>query len=158
LHSMIGADDCTRYCGVWGRPPVAAITGQTYQDQFQSDFEQSQATLSDQLLIDIAMSGVGKPQTPRDQAQAALKIADKKLKAKADDFNSRLSRALANLRLGENQKALDDLQFVIGKTPESVPAEEYKVIALARLGKKQDAHSELEMFQKGDAPESSKLY
>ena len=65
---------------------------------------------------------------------------------------------LANFRLGENQKALDDLQVVIGKNPEAVSAKQYRVIALARLGKKQDAQSELEKFQKGDAPEHSKLY
>ena len=29
LHAMIGSDGRTRYCGVWGRPPGAAITGQT---------------------------------------------------------------------------------------------------------------------------------
>ena len=29
LHAMIGAEGRTRYCGVWGRPPGAAITGQT---------------------------------------------------------------------------------------------------------------------------------
>ena len=65
---------------------------------------------------------------------------------------------MANFRLGENQKALDDLQFVIGKNPEAISAKQYRVIALARLGKKQDAQSELAKFQKGDAPESSKLY
>ena len=43
LHAMIGADGRTRYCGVWGRPPGAAITGQTYRDQFEGNFEQNQA-------------------------------------------------------------------------------------------------------------------
>ena len=47
---------------------------------------------------------------------------------------------------------------MIGKNPEAVSAKQYRVIALARLGKKQDARSELEKFQKGDAPEHSKLY
>ena len=65
---------------------------------------------------------------------------------------------MANFRLGENQKALDDLQVVIGKNPEAISAKRYRVIALARLGKKQDAQSELETFQKGDAPEPAKLY
>ncbi len=69
-----------------------------------------------------------------------------------------LARAMANLRLGENQKALDDLQFVIEKNPEAISAKQYRIIALARLGKKQDAQSELAKFQKEEAPESSKLY
>ena len=106
----------------------------------------------------MAISGASKAQTIQDRARAALERADKKLKTKPDDLDARLARALANLSLGENQKALDDLQVVIGKYPESIPAKRYKVIALARLGKKQDALSELAKFKKEDATESSKLY
>ena len=158
LHAMIGSDGRTRYCGVWGRPAGAAVTGQTYRDQFEGNFEQSQANLSDQLLLDVAVSGASKPQPTRERAQADLQSAEKKLKTKPDDLDARLARAMANFRLGENQKALDDLQVVIGKNPEAVSAKQYRVIALARLGKKQDALSELAKFQKEDAPEHSKLY
>ena len=153
LHAMIGPDGRTRYCGVWGRPPGAAITGQTYRDQFEGNFEQNQANLSDQLLLDVAVSGASKPQPTRERAQADLQSAEKKLKTKPDDLDARLARAMANFRLGENQKALDDLQVVIGKNPEAVSAKQYRVIALARLGKKQDALTELAKFQKEDAPE-----
>ena len=158
LHAMLGSDGRTRYCGVWGRPPGATITGQTYRDQFEGNFEQNQANLSDQLLLDVAVSGASKPQPTRERAQAALESADKKLKTKPDDLDARLARAMANFRLGENQKALDDLQIVIGKNPEAVSARQYRVIALARLDKKQDALTELAKFQKEEAPESSKLY
>jgi len=30
LHAMIGVDGRARYCGVWGRPPGTAVTGQTF--------------------------------------------------------------------------------------------------------------------------------
>ena len=73
LHAMIGSDGRTRYCGVWGRPPGATITGQTYRDQFEGNFEQNQADLSDQLLIDVAVSGASKPQPTRERAQADLR-------------------------------------------------------------------------------------
>ena len=149
LHAMIGSEGRTRYCGVWGRPPGAAITGQTYRDQFEGNFEQNQADLSDQLLIDVAVSGASKPQPTRERAQADLQSAEKKLKTKPDDLDARLARAMANFRLGENQKALDDLQVVIGKNPEAVSAKQYRVIALARLGKKQDAQSELAWIPMG---------
>ena len=158
LHAMIGSDGRTRYCEVWGRPPEVAIMGQTGRDQFQGNFEQDQADLSDQMLLDIAVSGTSQPQAIRDRAQAALESAEKKLKTKPDDLDSRLSRAMANFRLGENQKALDDLQIVIRKNPDSIPAKQYRGIALARLGKKQDARSELANFQKETVPERSKLY
>ena len=158
LHAMIGAEGRTRYCGVWGKPPGAAVTGQTYREQFEGNFEQNQARLSDQLLVDITVSGASKPQPTRERALADLQRADKKLKTKPNDLDARLSRALANLRLGENQKALDDLQVVIGKNPEAISAKRNNVIALARLAKKLDALTELAKFQKEVTTESSKLY
>jgi tetratricopeptide (TPR) repeat protein len=158
LQAVIGADGRPKYCGVWGRPPSTTITGQTFQDQFQGNFEQKQADLGDQLLIDVAISAAAKKQSARELAQVALDSSGKKLKTKPDDVDARLSRALAFFRLGENQKALDDLQVVIGKNPEAIPAKEYQIIALARLDKKQEAQSELAKLQKEEVPESSKLY
>src|SRR5262249_14323171 len=38
IHAMIAPDRRPEYCGVWGRPPGAAIVGQTMDDQFQSNF------------------------------------------------------------------------------------------------------------------------
>jgi formylglycine-generating enzyme required for sulfatase activity/tetratricopeptide (TPR) repeat protein len=158
LHAMIGVDGRPRYCGVWGRPPTSTITGQNCQDQFEGNFEQKQADLSDQLLMDVIVSAAPKKQSPRELARAALQSADKKLKNKPDDVDARLTKAMANLRLGENQRALDDLQFVIGKSPENTSAKQCMVIALARLNKKQDAQAELARFQKDDNPEHFKLY
>jgi len=158
LHPMLGSEGLMRYSSVWGRPPRAEIRGQRYRDQFEGNFEQNQADLSDQLFLDVAVSGATKPQPTRERAQAALQSANKKLKSKPDDLDARLARAMANFRLGENQKVLDDLQFVIGKNPKAISAKQYRVIALACLGKKQDALSELAKFQKEDASEHSKLY
>jgi eukaryotic-like serine/threonine-protein kinase len=158
LHAMNGSEGRTRYCGVWGRAAVADITGQTHRDQFGGNFEQRQAELSDQLLLDMNVRGASTPQPTRERAQAAVQSAEKKLQTKPDDIDTRLVRALANFRLGENQKALDDLQVVIGKNAEAVSAKHYRVIALARLGKKQEAQSELDKCQKGDASEVTKLY
>ena len=156
--AMIGTDGRTRSCGVWGRPPEATVTGQTDRDQFEGNFEKNQAKLSDQLLIDVAVSGASKSQPTRERAQGDRQSVENKLETKPDDPDARLARAMANFRLGENQRALDDLQIVIGKKPDDHSAKQYRVIALARLGKKQDAKSELEKFQKGDAQEHSKLY
>jgi formylglycine-generating enzyme required for sulfatase activity/tetratricopeptide (TPR) repeat protein len=158
LHVMVGADGRTRDCGVWGRPPGTAITGQAYRDQFGWNFEQNQAALSDQLLLDLTISGESKPRASIDRARAAVATANRKLRRKSDDLDARLTRAMANSRLGEDQKALDDLQVVIGKDPESIPARQYRVISLARLGKMQDAQSELARFRKEETPERSKLY
>ena len=156
--AMIGHEGRSKYCGVWGKPPGTAITGQTYRDQFEGNFEQIQTDLGDQLLLDVAVSGAAKTQSQLDRSRADLRSAENKLKIKPDDLDSRIARAVAHFRLGENQKALDDLQVVIGKNTEAVTPKQYRVIVVARLGKKQDALTELAKFQKEDASDHSKLY
>ena len=129
-----------------------------YSDQFERNFEFKQEELSDQLLVDVAVSGANRPLQTLERVQAELRAAEQKLKTKRHDLDARLSRAMAYFRLGENQKALDDFEVVIGKWPDTVAAKQYRVIALARLGKKQEARSELEKLQREDTDESSKLY
>jgi hypothetical protein len=100
LHAVLGSEGRARYCGIWGRASGTAITGQTYRDQFQGNFEQNQTNLSDQLLLDVAVSGASKPQPIRERAQDDLQSAEKKLKTNPDDLDARFSRAIANVRLG----------------------------------------------------------
>ena len=119
-NAVIGPDGRPRYCGVWGRPAEATTTGKPVRDQFERNFEQNQsAELSDQLLIDLALCGASKSQPAQVRAQADLEKAEKKLKTKPDDVDARFSRAIASFRLGENQKALADLQVVIAKNPKA---------------------------------------
>jgi formylglycine-generating enzyme required for sulfatase activity/tetratricopeptide (TPR) repeat protein len=157
-HAMIGSDGRAKYCGIWGRPSGAATTSLARRDQFEASFEEDLANQSDQLLIDIAFSAASKPESIRNRAQAAVQSAENSLKAKPDNPAARLSRAMAYIRLGENQKALDDLQVVIGNNLEALSAKQYKIIALARIGKKQAAQSELAKLQKENTPEHSRLY
>ncbi len=157
LHALRGPDGRLRYCGVWGKPPSAAVSAQEYRDLFEGNLTVDLVNMSDQLVLDVAVSEAGKPQTTRELAQAARQRADKKLETTPDDPDTCQARAVASFRLGENQKALDDLQVVIGKNPEAATAKEYRVIVLARLGKKQDALTELAKFRNGVDPERSKL-
>jgi serine/threonine protein kinase len=156
-HFVIGSDGNPIYCGVWGRPPRSTVTGRTLQPEFQDNFRQRLADPRDHLVTDIAVSGASKPQAIRERAQAALASADRKLKTKPDDLDARFSLAMAHLRLGDHQKALEDLQAVIDKNSENISAKKYRVIALARLGNKQDALTELAKFQKEEVPDGTKL-
>jgi serine/threonine protein kinase/formylglycine-generating enzyme required for sulfatase activity len=172
------ADGSTRYSGVWGRALEAARTGPGDRDQFEATLEQNLANTSGQLVLDLAVSAAAKTKSPRELAQIALKAAEKKLRTEPDAIEARLARGMAHFRLDDNQKALDDFGFVLGKQPHGFATELYRFIfrvprerhpqdsvaeffgtvALARLGKKQDALTELANFQKGAAPERSKLY
>jgi serine/threonine protein kinase/formylglycine-generating enzyme required for sulfatase activity/tetratricopeptide (TPR) repeat protein len=155
---MIGTDGRSNLCTVWGRSPGAALTGQTYRNAFEGNFTQKVTDLSDRLLVDLAVSGASKPEAARERAQADLERAEKKLKSKPNDLDARLARAVANFRLGDNQKALDDFQAVVEQNTEAESAQQYRVIALARLGRKKDALFELEKYQKAEVPKRSKLY
>jgi formylglycine-generating enzyme required for sulfatase activity len=62
------------------------------------------------------------------------------------------------LALGESQKAIDDLDVVIKKSPQEMQAYQFHAIAHARLGHKDQARADREKYEKGDATNSLKLY
>ena len=67
-------------------------------------------------LIDLDLTAAPPPKSTKERATAALQTAEAALKAKPDDLNARLARASAHFHLGENQKAIDDLNAVIEKS------------------------------------------
>jgi len=85
-QALRAVDGRARYCGVWGRASEAAIAGWADRDQFEATLEENLAKRSDQLVLDIAVSGAAKERSPRDRAQIAVESAEKKLKTKPDDF------------------------------------------------------------------------
>ena len=157
MQAMRGSDGQFRYCGVWGRSPVANPVWQFYWGQSEADFERNQATLSEKTLFDVSVSGSEPPRSTRERARVSLETAEESLKAKPGDLNARLSRASAHFQLGESQRAIDDLNAVIEKAPQVV-AYQFRAIAHARLGHKDQARADLERFQKGDSTESTRLY
>src|SRR5262249_48329938 len=94
----------------------------------------------------------------KERAASSLRAAEAALKADPNDQEARLKRASALLDLGESQRAIDDLDVVIQKSPPASQAYQFRAIAHARLGHKDRARADLERFQKGDATESNKLY
>jgi formylglycine-generating enzyme required for sulfatase activity len=158
LQVLRGSDGALRYCGVWGTPPSASATAQGDRDLFQATFEQKVANLSDQLLVDVAVSEAGKVQTNRQRARASLETAERGLKVKPDDLNARFARATAFIELGEDRKALDDLGLLIEKAHQLAIARQYRAMVQARLGKKKEALDDVAKFRGSSASESSKLY
>ena len=70
LHASIGTSGDTRYCGVCGRAPEPTSQRRCTGDQFEGNFEQNQANLGGQLLVDVAVSGMSKRQATRDRVLA----------------------------------------------------------------------------------------
>ena len=110
-------------------------------------------------LIDLDLAAAPPPPSTKERAASALQAAEAALKAKPNDLNSRYVRGFAYIQLGENQKAIDDLNAVIEKeAPQAVVAYRYRAIAHARLGHKDQARADLEKFQKSMSGASISLY
>ena len=56
----------TRDIAASGIPPETTVIGQTHRDPIDGSFEQVQANLGDQLLLDVVVSLVSKPETTRE--------------------------------------------------------------------------------------------
>ena len=164
LHAWRQADEKLSYSGVSHK--TATGTSDTANDLSEADLPNKVAQQSGSLIdLDLAP-----PPSTKDRATSALQKAEADLKAKQDDFSdlmARLSRAIAYFQLGENQKAIDDLNVLIEKFEKSEKIEKapqddafypLRAIIHARLGHKQQAKADLEQFQKGNATESEKLY
>ena len=158
LHAWRQADDQLSYSGVWhtmatgtpARPPSGAVC---WKRPCPAVVDRQEGP-----LIDLDLSAAPPPPSTKGRAAAALQAAEATLKAKPDDLNARFARASAHFQQGENQKAIDDLNVVIEKAPKFVTASQFRSIAHARLGHKDQARADLERFQKGNATERQKLY
>jgi hypothetical protein len=159
LHAWRQADDKLSYCGVW-HWTVKEVSGTPSPRTGLAEGDLP-GVVAKQAgpLIDLDVSAAPPPPSPKERATIALAAAEATLTAKPDDRNARFRRAIAYFQLGENQKAIDDLNAVIEKkTPQVAVAYQSRAIAHARLGHKDEARADLERFQKGDNPESQKLY
>ena len=158
LQAMRGADDRMRCCGVW-RKVVTTGVSPYHVDLGEATLADEFAVHADSTLIDLSVSAAVPPTGTKERALAALQAAESSLKAKPDDLNARFRRAVRFFQLDENQKSLDDLNMLIGKAPQAIPAlHQYRSLAHARLGHQKEALADLAKFQKGDATASSKLY
>jgi formylglycine-generating enzyme required for sulfatase activity len=158
LHALKGTDGRLTYSGVWGRPPRPGVFAQEDRDLFEASLADRRVRRGDQIVIDVAISQPGAPRSVQDRARAALARADKTLKAKPEDANARKSRALAYLRLGETAKALEDWSGLLAKGTDDIGALGYHAIALARLGKQDQARADLDGLEKANAPRDTRLF
>ena len=158
MHSWRQADDNLSHSGVWRKP----ATETNDSGSFQTDL--SEANLNVEIaeegsLIDLDVNAVPCLPRTKERATTALQAAEAALEANPENLNARFSRATAYLQVGENQKALDDLNIVIEKkVPVATAAYQYRAITHSRLGHKNWALLDLAHFEKGDSTQSSRLY
>ena len=158
LHAWRQADEKLSYSGVWHK----TATGTTHTGSFQSGLSEANlpGVVAQQSgsLIDLDLAAAPPPPSTKERAASALQAAEAALKAKPNNLNARIARASAYFQLGENPKAIDDLNAVIKRAPQTTMAYQSRALAHARLGHKDEALADLAQFQKGESTESQKLY
>jgi formylglycine-generating enzyme required for sulfatase activity/tetratricopeptide (TPR) repeat protein len=99
------------------------------------------------LQIDVQLSRATPPPSGREWYTQQLVNAEKVLKMKPDDAEARLQRGCAYHWFQENEKALEDLSWVIRKLPEQAGPYGARTTLYARLGKAKEAKADLAKFQ-----------
>jgi serine/threonine protein kinase/formylglycine-generating enzyme required for sulfatase activity/tetratricopeptide (TPR) repeat protein len=158
VHAWRQADDTLSYCGIWRKALIGAADIAAYRTGLSEANLPGEVAQQPGSLIDLDLAAATPPPSTKDHDAPALRAAEAALKAKPDDLNARFDRAAAYFRLGENQKAIDDLNVLIEKKTQFIVAHQYRTIAHARMGHKDEARANLERFQKGGSTESQRLY
>ena len=146
------------YSGVWHKTATGTSDTASLQNGLSEADLPGVVAQQSGSLIDLDLTAAPPPPSTKERAASALQVAEAALKAKPDDLNARFARASAYFQLGENPKAIDDLNAVIKKAPQTTVAYQSRALAHARLGHKDEARADLAQFQKGDSTESSRLY
>jgi formylglycine-generating enzyme required for sulfatase activity/tetratricopeptide (TPR) repeat protein len=110
------------------------------------------------LQVDVQVSRASPPRSTKERFAEQLAEAEKQLKAKAEDTPARLRRALARLHLGDSEKALEDLSWLIGKSPKYALAYLHRAEVHSRLGKTKEAKEDLARFQELSTDAGQKAY
>jgi formylglycine-generating enzyme required for sulfatase activity len=155
LHLFSGTSGHLSYSGVWDR---SSLVRQSNRDQLESELSRSLTESSEMILADLSVASAGRLRPLVERARSSLESALKKLKASPGDVQARLTRAWADLVLDDPERVLDDLRDFAGAPPQAETAAQYRILALARLGRKEEALDALATLGRGTAPERTRLY
>jgi tetratricopeptide (TPR) repeat protein len=163
LHAWRQSKDEVSYSGVWHKVATGTAATASSQTGLSEGSIPSEVARQSGSLIDLSISAPPLlPITTKERATSYLQAAEAALKADPNDLRSWLTRASAHLDLGESEKAIDDLDLIINRTPKEsslmMQAYQFRAIALARLGRKDEARADREEYEKGNATGSYKLH
>ena len=158
LHGWRQVDDTLSYSGVWHKGAAGTSDTAVFQNGLWEAQLPGMVAEQSGSLLDLDLTGAPAQTGTRARAALAMQAAEAALTANPDDQTARLARASAHLQLGENQKTIDDVDAVIKKSPQQTEAYQFRAIARARLGQKDQARVDLEKFELGNRRERQNLY
>jgi formylglycine-generating enzyme required for sulfatase activity len=143
MSAVRGLDGQMRYSGVWGKPRSDAEATWTYRGNIsQTKLDEERAKLGEQTMVDVSISEAEPPKPLPARGREAIENATRMLKSQAEDSAALRQRATAYLRIGENGKALADLDALAKQSGDDTDVMRSRAIALARLGRRSEAEAE----------------
>ena len=145
---LAGPDGRPRFAAIWEKNPNLP-EGLTVSESFDREAKYSGQNHPGDLQVDVFV-GKSRPITDTKERRYTLQLqeAEMELQDKPGNANARLKRAEAYFYLGEYEKALTDLSWVLEKSHGEAPAYQFRAVAYARLGKGKEARADLDRFKK----------
>jgi formylglycine-generating enzyme required for sulfatase activity len=150
-------DGSPRVSGVWVRPAADGASADAERELSEGRFAAIRARKSDKVLIDVSVDETSRARPWRERVQAVRDLADKALGRRPGNLDATKIRAGARLRLGDDEKALADLNVLVGMGQDDPEVLLDRAITRARLGRKKEAGEDLSRFQQSYTPDDSKL-
>jgi serine/threonine protein kinase/formylglycine-generating enzyme required for sulfatase activity/tetratricopeptide (TPR) repeat protein len=156
-----GPGSQVQYAVIWTKPagrkaPTANQSTHTLFSGIEPEYS-GDNDLAD-LQVDVQVGKAVPPPSARERFAQQLATAEAALSAKPDNPNARYQRGIALFHLARNEKALEDLSWVIGKFPGTARAYEYRAIVHARLGKAREADEDVAKFHELNHDISHKVF
>jgi formylglycine-generating enzyme required for sulfatase activity/tetratricopeptide (TPR) repeat protein len=141
---LVGADGKNRFSLIWATVPKSPDS--TAFSVFASAPQYSGEIYPGELQVDVMVGKAGPVPGTRERFTKQLQDAEKQLQATPEDGSARFRRAVAYCQLGDKEKALVDLSWLIGKYPNFAAAYRHRAIVYARLRKSMEAKADLARF------------
>jgi formylglycine-generating enzyme required for sulfatase activity len=139
-HVFLDAEGRRRFSGVWGKP----ATSSGYKDTFvPEDPGHETPAPGPELPVDVTLFGQPAAPDSRSFWQGQLRQAETILQKQPENLDVRFSRGRACAALGEDEKALADLDAVIAGGKSAAESYAQRAVVRARLGKDEEARRDL---------------
>jgi formylglycine-generating enzyme required for sulfatase activity/serine/threonine protein kinase len=146
------------YSAVWWKPVKPSETNIYNYPREEAWYEGNLSPSNFQ--VDVRVARAAPLPAGRESAASALAQAQKDLTAKPGDLNALFRRAQAYYHLGQDERALADLNVLIRKAtnPTFSGGHKYRALVHARLGRAAEARKDLAEFRKRDGKASTLAY
>jgi hypothetical protein len=144
-HAFLASDGTGRYSSVWARfSPQRDGTAVFWYDE--PDYE-SKLT-PEHVQMDAAVRPAAARQTPQQLSRAELQRRQREVQEKPDNLVARYYRGVAWSQLGDDRRALADIDAYLQKDKRYPGPFAERAFVLARLGRSQEAGNDLRQYRR----------